>query len=56
MDKILKMVDVKQKIKEKELMEADMEVDEEMVSKVKKVEKVDPFFQVDDGEAEVKSM
>ena len=41
------MVDVKQKIREKELMEADMENDAEIVTKPQKVvEKVDPFFRV----------
>lgn len=58
MDKILKMVDVKQKIKEKELLEADNEDMDDGILKPRKahdddqqqdkkaVEKIDPFFKL----------
>ena len=39
MDKILKMVEVKQKIREKELMEAEQEAEEGTVKKAPKKEK-----------------
>lgn len=55
MDKIMKTVEIKQRIREKELMEADNsdlengdddnnEGKEKVVKKVKQLEKIDPFF------------